>query len=145
MGYCYDMAGRLACDACGKTGGVRKRTCPHRVHYADGGSLPYCQPAALCSDCYRKHKAKLHEGCAAGAAKQNAAEVARKAKLAAGELEVRSAWGDWHETVPTGMTGVLFRNGDQQDYRLMPQADYQPGDKHWLSDYPTAEPWENHA
>ena len=35
MGYCYgrnahgNMA--LACDNCGTVGGVRKRTCPHKV------------------------------------------------------------------------------------------------------------------
>lgn len=147
MGYSYTQSssGRwaLSCDACGKGGGVRKRTCPHKVHYPEGYALPYCYPAALCNACYATRKTTLHADCREGAAKRNEQETARAARLAAGELEVRSAYGDWHERVPAGFVGVRFEGtGDTEAFRLMLNAEYQPGEKHWLSDYPTTQVWE---
>jgi hypothetical protein len=136
MGYCYSQAGRLCCDACGNDSGVRKRTCPYKVHYSDGtGSLPYCSPSALCATCYTKYKDTLHTGHKEGAAKRTAEEAARGAKLQAGDLEVKSAWGSWCPTVPTGFTGVFFANPFTKDetYRLLPSADYKGGG--FLSDY----------
>lgn len=48
MGYSY-MRGRLVCDHCGRTGGVRKRRCPAN----------WCPPPAYCSDCYALRKGDL--------------------------------------------------------------------------------------
>ena len=146
MGYSYGQtaSGRwaLSCDGCGKVGGVRKRTCPHKVVYAEGYSLPYCPPPALCNACYTKHKATLHKDCAAGAATCNARETARAAALTSGALEVRTAWGDWHETVPKGFVGVRFvGTGGTTTFRLVPAGEYEPGVRRYLHDYPNAQPW----
>ena len=143
MGYSYSVPGnRLCCDSCGHDGGVRKRTCPEKIHYADGGALPYCYPSALCPSCYAKHKATLHADCKAGAAKRNAEEVARGARLAGGDFEVRTGYGAWHKAVPVGSVGVRFvGTGGREEFRLLPEAEYAPGEKHWLSDYPTAALW----
>lgn len=146
MGYCYDNRGRLACDSCGACGTTRKRTCPHRVQYAEGGSLPYCQPAALCSTCYAKHKATLHASCAEGAARSNARERERSIKLAGGHFERRTCWGDWHATVPAGYVGVRFVGVTGEAYRLVTAADYEAGAaRDWMENYPNAQPWEPHA
>jgi len=144
MGYSYDMRGRLACDACGAAEGkTRKRTCPHRVHYATGGSLPYCYPSALCPTCYAKHKPTLHKDCAEGAARQTAKEQEKAIRFAAGEYERRTAWGSWHALVPDGMVGVCFVNlARAEEYRLLPADTYADGQ--WLSDYNNAQPWEVH-
>lgn len=148
MGYCYGLtsSGRyaLACDACGAVGGVRKRTCPHKVHYAEGGSLPYCYPSALCASCYKTRKATLHVGCPEGAAKRTAEEIAKREKFAAGDKEVRSAFGDWHKAVPSGMVAVVFSGLDRsnEEWRLIPSEEYEPGVKRFLSEYPSAVPVE---
>jgi hypothetical protein len=141
VGYSYSFDGKLCCDACGKSGGVRKRTCPYRVNYADGGSLPYCYPAALCGECYRQRRATLHTDCGDGAAKRTAAEADRAARLAAGDLEVRAAFGSWHQTVPDGFVGVLFRGSAREERRLIPAADYNPGIRRYLSEYAETRDW----
>jgi hypothetical protein len=140
VGYCYSR-GRLCCDACGITG-ARKRTCPHRVHYPEGGSLPYCQAPALCGTCYDQRRGVLHEECAAGAAAQNDWHRERGRRLDAGEFEVRTAWGDWHSRVPAGFVGVRFvGKGGSEVYRLVPAADYNVAERHWLSDYAATQAW----
>jgi len=144
MGYSYDMSGRLACDACGSTGKTRKRTCPHKVHYAGGGSLPYCYPSALCADCYATRKATLHAGCAERAAARTADEAAKHARLVAGELEVASAFGTWHATVPEGWVGVIFRGtAANEAYRLIAADHYDPTSRRYMSEYPDARPWSD--
>lgn len=145
MGYSYcARTGRLDCDGCGAaTGTTRKRTCPYRVEYAEGGSLPYCQPAALCSTCYIKHKPTLHARCKDGAAEANRRELTRAARLTAGDYERRTAWGDWHETVPAGLIGLRFVNrAGHEEYRLV---DAGRDRANWLSEYGDAQPWEHHA
>lgn len=78
MGYCYSMDGRLACDGCGAVGETRKRTCPHRVTYADGTSLPYCPAPALCPRCWeREGKSAVHAGCKERAAARTAQEAGK--------------------------------------------------------------------
>ena len=42
MGYCRDNQGRLCCDICGQSGGVRKHRCPYG----------YCQAYAICPNCW---------------------------------------------------------------------------------------------
>lgn len=49
MGYTYDMKGRLCCDFCCKSGGVRRIECPYG----------YCQPWATCPDCRREGKHRV--------------------------------------------------------------------------------------
>lgn len=142
MGYCYTHSGALVCDGCGAAGGVRKRTCPHRVTYPlDGYSLPYCYPSALCPACYKAHKATLHATCAEGAATSNAEHAATAARVRAGDALVKAAWGDWHAAVPAGLVGVCFRTqGATPEYRLVPATSYQGGGG-FLSDYADAQPW----
>lgn len=145
MGYCYERTihggMRLCCDKCGKSGGVRKRTCPHKVDHRDGTKpLPYCYPAALCSPCYAAEKKTLHATCAADAAQRQAEIDAHRARLEQGEWAVSSGWGSWADWVPEGWTGVIFRNinGDEQKW-IVPADQYNPGSKRYLSDYPDAE------
>lgn len=146
MGYCYDNAGRLCCDSCGTAGNVRKNTCPHKVHYADGSSLPYCPPPALCPACLKKHggTAKIHAGCKEHAARSNAREVENARRYAAGELKRGAAWGDWHEKVPAGMVGVLFNNPStgQERYKLIEAARYNAHE--WLSEFEPLTDWTDH-
>ena len=83
MSYSFDSHGRLCCDNCGNAGGVRKRTCPHRV-LTDSlrgprAPLPYCYPPALCPQCWHKiGGAQLHadwrEGAAQGETQHDATE-----------------------------------------------------------------------
>src|SRR6266403_1958107 len=49
-----------------------------------------------------------------------------EAALDAGESFSVDAWGDWEETVPTGMVGLKFVGPGRAGatYRLMPAADY---------------------
>jgi hypothetical protein len=154
MGYAYgySAAGRmaLACDSCGKVGNVRKRTCVHRVEYPQDGAaartLPYCQPPALCAPCLKDRGGirALHAGCEEGARLSTAEHHATAARIAAGDLQVMTAWGSWHAAVPEGMTGVMFARSRTagwpgQTYRLVPADHYQNGG--FLADYPGAQPW----
>lgn len=42
MGYSYEtISGKLCCDSCGKSGGVRKKNCP----------FGWCPADALCAEC----------------------------------------------------------------------------------------------
>jgi len=150
MGYGYGRNGALACDRCGNTGGVRKRTCPHRVAYPQDGpnySLAYCKAPALCTSCYRAEGGiRLHDRCAEPARKATEENKAIAARIASGDPQVMSAWGDWHAAVPAGSTGVMFAPNrtdrwQEKTYRLVPEADYDPGTKKFLSDYPRASPW----
>lgn len=125
MGYCYTRGGALCCDRCGESGGVRRRTCPHKVRHGGGVSLPYCQPAALCRACYAVERATLHAGCAEGAARAQATEDTRAAVLAGGGLLVKAAWGDWHPTVPAGEVGVLFEGRDRRAWGLVSSHEYR--------------------
>ncbi len=149
MGYSYcARTGRLACDGCGHVGKVRKRTCPFKVTYPEGYSLPYCYPSALCVACYATHKATLHAGCAERAAARTAAENARGERLAAGASEIKAGYGSWHPSVPAGFVGVIFGTlGHAETYWLIPETEYSPGTKRYLSDYDptTARLWTKPA
>ena len=144
MGYSYERtaSGRhaLCCDACGKSGGVRKRTCKYKVTH-NGFSIPYCPPPALCSNCYATHKATLHDGCKAGAEASQAREDARQAQLQSGESLSSVGFGSWHDLVPDGMVGRGFKALDgTMTFVLLPnELDQTRGDA--LSAYPEAVPW----
>lgn len=159
MGYSYQKtsSGReaLCCDNCpaaGREAGVRKRTCPHRVHYRDGGSLPYCPAPALCSNCYRSLgcQAGVHANCAEACAAQQAREDAVTAKIAAGDLPVRAAWGGYvldangqpmavrELATRDSWTLVLFGDlpaapGGREEWRLVPKDEYRSNE--YLSDH----------
>lgn len=152
MGYSYDMSNRLCCDNCGTSGGVRKRKCPHVVT-TDSARGPrvaihYCYPPALCNGCYRANgglRGVHGQSCKDGAARSQAEYDVTEAKLAAGDLIVLAAWGDWQAKVPEGMCGVMFGKTGVAVYRLVPHDSYQPRAKGFLSDYPEATAWEDHA
>jgi len=57
MGFCYDSHGRLCCDLCGSSGGVRKVRCP----------VNWCSPIAVCPKCRTEGKLKSvdHSSCRA--------------------------------------------------------------------------------
>lgn len=147
MGYGYDMSGRLCCDHCDRAGGVRKRKCPYTVTDERGRALPYCPPPALCADCYAK-LGGLHgvhgEQCRAGAARNQARYNEIRRRLATGDAQVFSAWGEWHESVPAGLTGVIFEDKGGTVYpRLVPAEQYRTSGHRWLSEYPGAQFWPN--
>lgn len=141
MGYSYTLGPRprLCCDACPEDTGVRKRTCPHKVHYAHGGGAPTCSAPALCDACWKRmgKGAGIHAECKANAAAANSREAARGEKLRAGELEVRACWGNVKE-IPTGDLLVLFGNPltNTYTYRIVAESEYKPNG--YLSDYTTA-------
>lgn len=146
MGYGYGVSasGRyaLACDNCGTVGGVRKRTCPHKVlgdtlRCAVRVAVPYCKAPAVCSECFAKlGKTKgLHARCAEPAAASQAEHDAIEAALDAGEAFVIAAWGDWADEVPAGHTKVLFKGRNGEIERIMPHNLYNPAKVKALSAY----------
>lgn len=148
MGYSTDMRGRLCCDNCGTSGGVRKRTCPHKVT-SDSlrgarSALPYCYPPAVCAPCFTKlgGNRQLHARCKEGAAESQRQYDEIEAQLEAGESLSTTAWGDWHEKVPEGMVGLVFHGRAGKEYRVIAKADY-PGRSVALSTSPTR-PWVDH-
>lgn len=142
MGATYDMQGRRACDACGVVGNVRVRTCPARVQYPGGGSLPYCGGPALCPACFERKggSAALHAGCREQAAHRTAEELHKPARLRAGDFESRTGWGDWHPAVPKGMVGRRFVGlpGMPEVYVLLPVELDRTVRADFLSDYRAA-------
>ena len=155
MGYCYDSRGRLACDSCGNSGGVRKRTCPHKVtssnhRWPNGqrGAISYCYPSALCDDCFKNHggNRKVHANCKAGAAARQAEYDAEQARLDRGDHLVVSRYGSWHEAVPEGMVGACYASAGWSDHRrvLVPKEFHKVD---WLEDLPAgvAVPWDSEA
>ena len=147
MGYRYDKAGHLCCDRCGKSAGVRKRTCPYKVlgHSLDGPRrwLPYCPPLMLCGFCYTAMGQRLmHRECRAPAAVSQAEDDEIERQLDAGASLSVDAYGDWEPTVPKGMVGLKFVSRSGVSYRLMPEGDY-PNQLVALSAVRT-EPWTDH-
>lgn len=143
MGYSRDArTGRLCCDGCGTTGGVRKRTCPYKVTCdslrGQRSTVAYCPPPALCPACYEKEgglRGVHPEGCKTGAAVMQAEADAVEAGLTAGESFVVSAFGDWHEDVPAGLVMVVFRGRSGESRVLVEKDEYDPRVKPRLSDY----------
>ena len=131
MGYCFDYAGRLVCDRCGQAGGVRKRKCPYKV-----SGLHYCPAPAYCAPCYKVRgglRGVHGDACRDGAAASQAKADVIRARLDAGEVKVRAAYGDWHADVPAGMTMLL---GSDDKHYLLPKNNYGHGG--FITDYPTA-------
>jgi hypothetical protein len=146
MGYSTDRSGRLCCDSCGTAGGVRKRTCTQLVTLENGHKIPYCPAPAYCAECFKAKGGSrgVHgETCREGAARSSERYAHERARLEAGDLRVRSAFGSWHETVPEGYAGVIFQGLDEEEtYRLIPIVLYdQRGESPFLSDLATSYPW----
>ncbi len=150
MGYCYDNRGRLACDNCSATRGVKKNICPETVltdslRTTRPGlrlEIPYCYPPALCARCEEKLADTIHAPCKEHAAASQATSDAVEALLEDGAYLRTAAWGDWHAHVPEGRVGVSFRNlrgqaayyhVDPTEYRAFTQI-ARP------QDYPSATP-----
>jgi hypothetical protein len=145
MGYSYERSsGRLCCDNCGGTQGVRTRTCPHKVlgsslrgpRYA----LPYCSPPAYCSACFKaKGGTKgVHATCAEGAAHYQAKDDAEEAALDAGDSLVICAFGTGREGAPAGYCKVIFKGRAGETAVFVPEESYDFQAKPKLSDYPEA-------
>lgn len=143
MGYGYDTRGRLACDGCGTTGGVRKRRCPYKV-LTDSLRSPrrfevdYSPAPALCSECYKKHgglRGVHGEACREGAAASQAEYDKVEAALDAGESFVIAAYGSWAEDVPKGQVKVLFKGRAGESSLLMPEDLYEQRPTTTLSGY----------
>lgn len=108
MGYSYDLNGRLCCDQCGWSGGVRKVRCP----------FGWCKPIALCPDCRRQEietKRKQYgsvkeyhrqKGCETRAMEFNERQAEKRRLLAQGRL-IRTA-----ALSHNGRVKVLFQGGD---------------------------------
>ena len=106
MGYCYDHEGKLCCDFCGKSGGVRRKKCPHG----------WCQPVAICPVC-RKDKEKMaKESAAHGDCERLSNEAkARDAKVQAlldQDRFIRASALGVHGPDGTELVHVIFRNKD---------------------------------
>ncbi len=89
MGYSTDSSGRLCCDSCGVSGGVRKIRCPWN----------YCPRIALCKNCKTKHADKLGKkhhrdrGCEKSHNEFAADEALKSQNHAAGKFTLQSAIG----------------------------------------------------
>ena len=114
MGYCYDADGKLCCDVCSESGGVRKHRCP----------FGYCQPIALCPKCKREHpeyvsKAYHREnGCEANHLRFQQEEAQRQQLLDSGKLLRCSALQH------NGRVKVIFRgkNGKERAFWMAPRT-----------------------
>lgn len=117
MGYSYDGRGRLCCDNCGESGGVRKARCP----------FGWCSPAALCPDCRAKFKDRLTKETHRA---QGCEEKANWSRLSDVEKVVMLGQGKYLRTSALNHDGrgvkVIFRNkdGDRQAY-LMSRRTYR--------------------
>lgn len=157
MGYEYgrSASGRmtLSCDGCGTVGGVRKRTCPFKVFSSglrSGGvrqGVSYCYPPALCAVCFKGEGGSkgIHVNCDAGARVSQARDDEERRRLEAGESHVTSAFGSWHETVPSGFAGVVFAglDGNEVNVLIAVEEYHQRSDVKgmWLGDYADTIPW----
>ena len=100
MGYCTDQHGRLCCDFCGQSGGVKRRRCP----------FGYCQSVACCTrqECRDKLKDYRKKHCRTSCKKGHAEFVAMQEEkqrlLQAGKWLRRAAW-NWGKCVK-----VMFHN-----------------------------------
>ena len=112
MGYSYDGQGRLCCDVCGRSGGVRKIRCP----------FGWCPPAALCQECRSKYGSRLTRayhrqmGCEADVAEARQRDAEQQALLDSGNYVRTSALAH------NGRVKVVFRNaaGDRKAYWMAP-------------------------
>lgn len=110
MGYSYDLSGRLCCDACPVSNGVRKVHCP----------FGYCPATALCKECRKTHKDKLSKahhrerGCEKSHLAFQAEQDAEKAHHAAGTYTLKAAVGLFDGT---GRVCVTFWLGTGETFR----------------------------
>lgn len=147
MGTITDSSGRLCCDKCGQSGGVRRRTCPYKIRtdslrsmYGNRPVLNYCSPWALCSPCFKALGGLrgIHgDECRDGAARSQAEADAIEAGLDKGAMFVVSAIA-----MSGGMVEVTFWGKHDAGARsrpevkhLIPKDAYDPAAKPRMSDY----------
>ena len=114
MGYCYDHDGRLCCDICSRSGGVRRHKCP----------FGWCPPIAVCPECRSEHKhlfTKAHHrknGCEVRSEIFNRQQRSRQVLIEQGYY-VRCAALRVDDQVH-----VLFQGKDGTIGRYMPESVY---------------------
>ena len=145
MGYSTDWTGRLACDSCGHSGGVRKRRCPYKVDHHDGTApLSYCMAPALCDACYKAEgglRGVHGERCRENAAKAQEMADAEHARLVAGDAKIRTRWGSWHEMVPAGYVGARYVSADGTETFVLVVESTPDQNAGWLSEVSEPHPW----
>jgi hypothetical protein len=118
MGYSYDASGKLCCDICDDSGGVRKYRCP----------FGWCQPIALCPKCKHEHpeytSKEWHRehGCEKAMIQVKQEETKKQQMLAAGKLLRCAAL--WHPDRKDRKVKVIFRNGDKETAYWMARRTY---------------------
>lgn len=116
MGYSY-CDGKLCCDVCSRSGGVRKYRCP----------FGYCQATALCPDCKERHpeylSKELHRknGCEKNSQEFDQQEKEKADLLAQGKYVRCSAL--WHP--PADKVKVIFHGQTGDKAYFMTQATYR--------------------
>jgi len=118
MGYSYDASGRLCCDVCDKSGGVRKYRCP----------FGYCPAIALCPTCKETHphyiskKAHREQGCEEQSRLFDQHEQEKNQLIASGKF-VRCA-ALKHYIAGIDRDKVIFRgkDGAEQAYWMSPET-----------------------
>lgn len=107
MGYCYTADGKLCCDVCDHSGGVRKFRCP----------FGYCQAVALCPKCKHEHPEYVtkafhrKQGCEKNHNEFARQEAERASLIERGQFVRTSAL--WHPQRPGDNIKVIFQGRDR--------------------------------
>jgi len=133
----------LSCDGCGTIGGVRKRKCVFMVTYIDGSRLHYCQAPALCSECFAREGGArgVHARCEEGAAASQRNYDLERQRLEVGDARIASRFGSWHDLVPVGLVGAIYRDRQGQETYVLVAADSDDRTADWLSEVANPHPW----
>lgn len=135
MGVCRDLKGRLCCEKCGNSGGVRRRTCPYTVaNYIENTVLPFCRAPYLCKKCYRDEGGLRHvhgRNCFIGATQRQKKANDEYARWILGEWQCRTRWGDWKPGVPKGKVAARYCEKGGREIIVLVEGDLVKAD--WLS------------
>ena len=119
MGYITDMNGRLCCDFCGTSGGVRRTRCPHN----------YCQRVAICPACRKEGKRKEflqfdngHESCRVAVERMRRRDDLESALLEQGYWVLTSA-----HRVGDGQVEAWLRNRHGRERSIVVPSNDYPG------------------
>jgi len=135
MGYSYDArTGKLCCDSCGHTGGVRRFQCPFN----------WCPAPALCPDCAKQKRERLSK---AAHRKAGCEEYSRRHRESCQRHEAALQAGHWVRTAAVtdstpeqpDRVKVWFRNANGEErIEFFPAELYQSfpiGDPVTLEDF----------
>lgn len=106
MGYIYTVDGKLCCDICGRSP-ARKHKCPY----------DYCQPLAICKECWEKTEIKkimskeAHSNCKINREEYERNNRQKKELYDAGKF-VRCSATTRDDITSKFNIEVTFRNGD---------------------------------